>query len=192
MNTEPRKQVDPADQGSPSDPQIHAATDAEMEALNAAESTPTIESLQAALAEAEKRELLGQADLENFRRRNRREMQDQVRYASLALMSETLEAVDNLKRAVESYESDPNGDGLVEGVKLVAQQIDTILENHGCKKIQAVGQPFDPNLHQAIQMQPSQEHPANTVSMDMRPGFQLHERVIRPSQVIVSTGPKQE
>lgn len=202
MNTEPEKQFDTTDpQPSSSDleSQIHAATDAEMEALNAEataqqtkEAAPTIESLQAELAEAEKRVLLAQADLENFRRRNRRETQDQIRYASLGLMSEILEAVDNLQRAVESYETEPNGDGLVEGVKLVAQQINTSMENNGCKKIDAIGQPFDPNLHQAIQMQPSQDHEANLVSADLRTGFQLHDRVIRPSQVFVSTGPEKK
>ncbi|MDB4545263.1 nucleotide exchange factor GrpE [bacterium] len=149
----------------------------------------SVENLQAQLADAEKRVLLAHADLENFRRRNRREMQDQMRYASLTLMTEILESVDNLQRAIEAYETEPNGDGLVEGVKLVSQQIAASLENHGCKKINAVGQPFDPNLHQAIQMQPSAEHAANLVAADLRPGFQLHERVIRPSQVFVSTGP---
>ena len=149
----------------------------------------SVENLQAQLADAEKRVLLAHADLENFRRRNRREMQDQMRYASLTLMTEILESVDNLQRAIEAYETEPNGDGLVEGVKLVSQQIAASLENHGCKKINAVGQPFDPNLHQAIQMQPSAEHAANLVAADLRPGFQLHERVIRPSPVFVSTGP---
>lgn len=153
---------------------------------------PTIESLQAQLADAEKRVLLAHADLENFRRRNRRDMQDQLRYASLDLMSEVLESVDNLYRAIESYETEPNGDGLVEGVKLVAKQLATVLENKGCKRIEAVGQPFDPNLHQALQMQPSEEVPANHVLLDLRAGFQLHDRVIRPSQVFVSTGPAAE
>ncbi len=199
MNTESENKFELADEqdASPaSEPQIHAATDAEMEALNSEArarqlptGAPTIESLQGELAEAEKRVLLAHADLENFRRRNRREMQDQLRYASLGLMNEVLEAVDNLQRAIESYEKDPNGDGLVEGVKLVAQQINTVLENNGCRKIEAVGHPFDPNLHQAIQMQPSDEYEANLVSADLRSGFQLHDRVIRPSQVFVSTGP---
>ena len=83
----------------------------------------SIEDLQSQLADAEKRVLLAHADLENFRRRNRREMQDQMRYASLTLMTEILESVDNLQRAIEAYETEPNGDGLVEGVKLVSQQI---------------------------------------------------------------------
>lgn len=167
-----------------------------MEAAN--ESDPyagmsEVEVLTAQLADAEKRVLMAHADTENYRKRARRDMQDQVRYASLRLMSELLESVDNLERAIESYEKDPNGDGLCEGVKLVAMQISKVLTDHGCKKIEALGQPFDPNLHQALQMQPSEDHPANTVMMDLRPGFQLHDRLIRPAQVFVSTGaPKQE
>ena len=134
----------------------------------------SVENLQAQLADAEKRVLLAHADLENFRRRNRREMQDQMRYASLTLMTEILESVDNLQRAIEAYEAEPNGDGLVEGVNLVSQQITACLENHGCKKINAVGQPFDPNLHQAIQMQPSAEHAANLVAADLRSLSLIH------------------
>jgi molecular chaperone GrpE len=72
---------------------------------------------------------------------------------------------------------------------MVAQQISDVLAEKGCKKIEAVGQPFDPNKHQALQMQASDEFEANTVMADMRPGFELHDRVIRPAQVFVSTGP---
>lgn len=184
-------QIEPA-----SEEDLNALNEEIGEAMKAADAEGTadgsnqvsIEGLQAELAEAEKRVLMAHADLENFRRRNRREMADQLRYAPLKLMSDILESVDNLQRAIESYEQDPNGDGLVEGVKMVSQQIATVLQNHGCKKIESVGQPFDPNLHQALQMQPSEEFAENTVMMDLRSGYQLHERVIRPSQVFVSTG----
>ncbi|MEL7499598.1 MAG: nucleotide exchange factor GrpE [Planctomycetota bacterium] len=153
-----------------------------------AETMDPIADLKQQLADAEKRVLMAHADMENYRKRARRDMQDQVRYASLPLMSELLESVDNLARALESYQQEANGDALAEGVKMVADQISRTLENHGCKKIEAVGEAFDPNLHQAMQTQPSDDYPANTVMMDLRSGFQLYERVIRPSQVFVSTG----
>ena len=188
MSTEPENQSENQNESQAPESGTNETTESSTDTTeNSGEAT--VENLQAQLADAEKRVLLAHADLENFRRRNRREMQDQVRYASLALMTEILESVDNLQRAIESYETEPNGDGLAEGVKLVSQQIAACLENHGCKKIDAVGQPFDPNLHQAIQMQPSSEYAANLVAADLRPGFQLHDRVIRPSQVFVSTGP---
>ena len=204
MNTEPQQPELPennADQPAfdfDNASNIEPASAADLEALDAShadlaneagQGEPTIESLQMQVADAEKRVLIAHADLENFRRRNRRDMQDQLKYAPLKVMHDVLESVDNLQRAVESYEADANGDGLVEGVKMVAQQIISALETHGCTKIEAVGQPFDPNMHQALQMQASDEHDANVVMQDMRPGFQLHDRVIRPSQVFVSTGP---
>ena len=174
MSKEIEKQTEMND-SQESEPQIHAATDAEMEALNAEameqqdeNAPPTIESLQAELANAEKRELLAHAELENFRRRNRREMQDQVRYACLGMMNEVLEAVDNLQRAIESYENDANGEGLVQGVKLVAQQFYTLLENNGCKRIESVGHPFDPNFHQAIQMHLASISAAEVFQLGMR------------------------
>lgn len=152
------------------------------------QSVDEIEQLRQQLGEAEKRTLLAQADLENFRRRTRRDMQVQLQYASLPMMSELLDALDNLQRAIDAHANDPSSEGLLEGVRLVAQQISTILENNGCKKIESIGQPFDPNLHQAVQMQPSDQFPANTVMHELRTGFQLHDRVIRPAQVFVSTG----
>ena len=175
---------------------VNEAIDVTMEiesaATEPAEELSEVDQLKAQVADAEKRVLMAHADLENYRKRTRRDMQDQMKYASLPLMNGLLESVDNLQRAIESYEQEPNGDGLAQGVAMVSAQISKVLEEHGCKKIDAVGQPFDPNLHQALQMQASDDHPANTVMQDLRPGFQLHDRLIRPTQVFVSTGPAKE
>ena len=186
------------DQSQPADNesnQIEPASEEQLKELDAAMETssePTVESLQAELADAEKRVLMAHADLDNFRRRTRRDQQDSLKYATLPMMGQILEALDNFDRAMEAHEQDPSGTGLLDGVKMVAQQISDILTEKGCKKIEAVGQPFDPNKHQAMQMQPSDEYEANIVMMDLRPGFELHDRVIRPSQVFVSTGPAQD
>ena len=171
---------------------IDAAMETDAATTEPAEELSEVDQLKAQVADAEKRVLMAHADLENYRKRTRRDMQDQVKYASLRLMSGLLESVDNLQRAIESYEQEPNADGLAEGVVMVATQITKVLEDHGCKRIDAVGQPFDPNLHQALQMQASDEHPANTVMQDLRSGFQLHDRLIRPTQVFVSTGPAKD
>ena len=175
---------------------IDAAMEAEAAATEPAtepvEELSEVDQLKAQVADAEKRVLMAHADLENYRKRTRRDMQDQMKYASLPLMNGLLESVDNLQRAIESYEQEPNADGLAQGVAMVSTQISKVLEDHGCKKIDAVGQPFDPNLHQALQMQASDQHPANTVMQDLRSGFQLPDRLIRPTQVFVSTGPAKE
>jgi molecular chaperone GrpE len=77
----------------------------------------------------------------------------------------------------------------LDGVKLVATQLENILKEHGAVRIDTVGTPFDPNFHQAIAQEPSDEHPAGTITRAFQAGYKLHDRVIRPAQVFVSTGP---
>ena len=72
---------------------------------------------------------------------------------------------------------------------MVQQQFETALKNHHCTRIEAMDQPFDPHMHEAISQKPNDQLPPNTVLFVARPGFQLYDRVIRPSQVIVSTSP---
>ena len=164
------------------------------EASEAADQTEAtiIEKLKTALEESEKRALIAVADLENYRKRSAKNAQDQIKYAALPMMNDLLESVDNLNRAIESAANEESNSGLLEGVKMVSSQILNILTSNNCKAIEAVGQPFDPNLHQAVQMQPSDEFPENTVMMEMRTGYLLHDRVVRPSQVFVSTGAANE
>lgn len=148
-----------------------------------------VDQLKRELAAAEKRALVAAADLENYRKRANKQIQEQVKYAPLGMMSELLEAVDNLNRAVHAADDENSNSTLIQGVEMVANQILDILKSHHCERIESVGQPFDPNLHEAVQMQPSDEFEANTVMMEIRTGYKLHDRVIRPAQVFVSTGP---
>ena len=164
------------------------ASEAPAQSDDEGDASATIESLRAEIAEAEKRALLHQADLENFRRRKSKESQDAIRYSSLPLINGILEVVDNLHRALESAREDEGAASLREGVEIVAAQMIATLESHGCKKIEALGQVFDPNRHEAIQMQPGEE-PLNTIIMEVQTGFTLHDRVVRPAKVIISTGP---
>ena len=155
------------------------------------EETTDFEALRQRLAQAEKELLRGQADMENFRRRMRKDNEDRVRYAVLPLVTELVEIVDNLNRALESAHTSESGEGLVEGVKMVSQQIVEVLHQNGCKPIESVGAAFDPNQHEAIRMEPSNEYDANVVSRETRTGYTLHDRVVRPAQVFVSTGAEQ-
>ena len=148
-----------------------------------------LEQLRTELDEATKLHLRSQAELENFRKRMRRDMEDERKYASLPLMRDLLAVVDNIQRAIESSAESDDASGLLDGVKLVAGQLATILEQHNCKRIETLGAPFDPNLHEAIGQEPSEEHAANTVVKEVQVGYQLHDRVIRPAIVFVSSGP---
>jgi molecular chaperone GrpE len=145
-----------------------------------------VEQLRAEAAEANDRALRAHAELENFRKRARRDADDERKYANLPLLRDLLPVLDNLTRALEAGEKTHDAGTLIEGVKLVSQQLDNVLGNYQCKRIPALGQPFDPNVHQAIAQQPSADQPPGTVLLEAQSGYQLHDRVLRPSQVIVS------
>jgi molecular chaperone GrpE len=146
-----------------------------------------LQQLRGELDEAKDRILRAQADLENYRKRIRKEMDDERRYAELPLLRDLLPVVDNVGRAIAAAEKKGEASSIVDGFKLVAQQLETVFAQHHCQKIEALHHPFDPHLHAAISQQPSSEFPPNTVTLVAQDGYQLHERVIRPSQVIVST-----
>jgi molecular chaperone GrpE len=145
--------------------------------------------LETDLREANERVLRAQAELENFRKRSQRELADERRYAVVPLVRDLLPVVDNLERAIEAAKGAEGGQVLLDGVKLVATQLDSVLKQHQCVRIEAVGEPFDPNQHEAIAQEPSNEHPAGTVTRAVQSGYKLYDRVIRPAQVFVSTGP---
>jgi molecular chaperone GrpE len=148
-----------------------------------------LERLQQDLNEAQSQVLRAQAELDNFRKRMRREMEEERRYASAPLLRDLFPALDNLERAVATAEQNESAAGLVQGVKMVVQQIGHILEQHGCRRIPVTGENFDPHVHEALTQQPSDETPAGAILMETRAGYQLHDRVLRPAQVIISSGP---
>ena len=133
--------------------------------------------------------LRAQAELDNYRKRTQRELADERRYAALPIVRDLLPALDNLQRAVDAGQNVDDLTAMLQGVEMVAQQIREILAGHGAAAIAASGQPFDPNLHEAIQQMPSVDHPPMTVIDEVEQGYTLHDRVIRPSKVIVSVAP---
>ena len=151
-----------------------------------------LEQLRADLEAAKDRVLRSQAELENYRKRAAREIEENRRYAELPLIRDLLPVLDNTERAIDAAEKSQDVAVLLDGIKLVARQFEEVLERHHCKRIGALHLPFDPHLHHAISQQPAKEFPPNTVVMVAQPGFQLHDRVVRPSQVIVSRLPDAE
>lgn len=152
-----------------------------------ADNEPT--DLEAELAAEKDRGLRLQAEMENLRTRTARELVDERKYAPLPLLRDILPVIDNIDRALEAAEQSEEAAALLEGFKLVRQQLVGILQQHNCTRIEAVGEPFDPQIHEAILQQPSEEQPANHVLQETQAGYLLHDRVVRPSQVIVSSGP---
>lgn len=141
------------------------------------------------LAAEKDRALRLQAEMQNLRNRTSRELSDERRYGAMPVLKDLLPVVDNIDRAIEAAEKQDESAGLLEGFKLVRQQLVNVLQQHKCEPIEALGEVFDPQVHEAILKQPSEEYPADHVMMVTQQGYQLHERVVRPSQVIVSSGP---
>jgi molecular chaperone GrpE len=148
-------------------------------------------AFKARVADLEDRNLRLQAELENTRRRGQREVADSLKYAALPLARDILPVLDNVNRGLQAAATKGAGDagGFIEGMKLVAQQMERVLSQHGVTKISSEGAVFDPNFHQAMMQQPHPEIPAMTIIQEFAPGYQLHDRVVRPSQVVVSAGP---
>jgi molecular chaperone GrpE len=174
-----------------------AATDAVLaekatpppEAATATSAEQQIQELKAQVEQAQDRALRAAAELENFRKRTQREMADERRYAIVPLVRDLLPVLDNLERAIAAAQTAEGGAALLEGVKLVVTQLEGVLQKYDCVRIATVGTPFDPHQHQAVGQEPSEQFPAGTVTRAVQAGYKLHDRVIRPAQVFVSTGP---
>jgi len=163
------------------------------ENVDGTEENPSLkEQLEAAIAERDEnrnRWLRTEAELDNFRKRVQRETEELRRYQALNLARDLLPGLDNLQRALQAAESSQNVEDISKGVTMVAKQFEDILSQHSVQPIAAVGEPFDPNRHEALQQVPSAEHPPMTVVQELEKGYTLHDRVVRPSKVIVSSGP---
>ncbi|HET6324989.1 MAG TPA: nucleotide exchange factor GrpE [Planctomycetaceae bacterium] len=151
-----------------------------------------LDQLEAARAERDANYDLymrSQAELQNYRRRAQKEADEMRQYQALPVARDLLPALDNLHRALAAAESSGSVKDLVNGVRLVAKQIEAALGRHDVVPIESAGKPFDPNLHQAIQQVQTDEHPPMTVVQEVERGFTLKDRVVRPATVIVSTSP---
>lgn len=130
------------------------------------------------------------ADLDNYRRRTLREKEELRQFASARVLEDLLPVIENLGLALNAAKA-PGAElkTLLDGISMVAEQLKTALGNHGLKEINPAGQPFDPNFHDALSQQPSNEVPEGVVLNVIRAGFSLNGRVLRPASVIVSSGP---
>jgi molecular chaperone GrpE len=133
------------------------------------------------------------ADMENLRKRHQRDKEDAIRFANDRLLKEMIPVLDNLERAVDHAEQgSDDSQGLLEGVNMTINQFRKALEDFGIKPINAVGTDFDPNLHQAMGQVESEEQAPNTVATEFQKGYLLHDRLLRPSLVMVAKAPAEE
>jgi len=127
------------------------------------------------------------AEFENYKKRTEREMDDFRKFANESILKEILVLVDNLERAVNSSENQPNTDScVVEGVNLTINEIMKVFEKFSVKQIDALEKPFDPNFHQAVTQEETDEHPESIVLKEFQKGYMIHDRLLRPAMVSVS------
>jgi molecular chaperone GrpE len=132
------------------------------------------------------------ADFENYQKRIRRDLEEERRYAHAPFARALLPVVDNLQRALDAARQQGEEGPLVQGVILVQSQLREIFGRFGITPIDAEGQPFDPNVHEAVQQEPRTDAAPGTVVRVLEPGYRLYERVLRPARVVVAAPPTAE
>jgi len=130
------------------------------------------------------------ADLENTRKRHQRDREEAIRFANDRLLREMIPVLDNLERAVgHAEQGDDDNQNLLEGVNMTINQFRKVLEDFGVKPINALGEDFDPNLHQAMGHVETTDQAPNTVTSEFQKGYLLNDRLLRPSLVMVARAP---
>jgi len=154
-----------------------------------------IETLNAENASLKDRLLRAMAEMENLRRRTEREIADAKTYGVASFARDMLTVADNLGRALDSLPEEARAGGaegalkgLIEGVELTMRDLTAALARHGVKKLEPLGEKFDPNFHEALYEAPNEELPAGTVAQVVQSGWRIGDRVLRPARVGVSKG----
>ncbi len=185
---EPQEQ--PGDPGTGGD-EIAASTPEEEGAQGEeapAASDPEAE-MQAEIEKWKDTALRAKADLENYRKRMARERTDSIRYGNAALLEALLPILDNFEWGLSAARAESESSSIFQGMSMVYKQIEDFLADQGVTEVKAVGEAFDPNLHDAISQVASDEVPEGTILSQSRKGYRLNDRLLRPSGVVVSQGP---
>jgi len=138
-----------------------------------------------ALAESKNQLLRALADFDNYKKRAAIDREQFVQFANEALIAELLPIIDGFARAMEAAGKIKAGGEMIKGLALIKRQLEDVLKKHGVAEIDALGKPYDANLHEAI-LQKEHEGPEGIIIEEMQKGYTLHGRVIRPSMVIIS------
>jgi molecular chaperone GrpE len=146
-------------------------------------------SLQADLDRFRDLAARSQADFENYKKRCAREKEEGIKYANTSLLEKLVPIVDNFELGLAAARGEGEKSPIYSGMSLVLKQLQDFLADHGLQPIEAVGQKFDPNLHEAIAHEASHA-PEGTVTRQTRRGYRFKDRLLRPSSVVVSRGPR--
>ncbi len=132
--------------------------------------------------------LRSQADFENFRKRAAREKDDALKYANTGFLEKLIPIIDNFELGLSAARTSGEGSAILTGMEMVARQLNDFLTQVGVEPVNAEGQEFDPNLHEAVAQEASKTVPEGRIVRQMRKGFKLRDRLLRPATVVVSKG----
>jgi molecular chaperone GrpE len=130
-----------------------------------------------------------QADFENFRKRAAREKDDAIKYANTGFLERLIPILDNFELGLNAARTGAGNSPILAGMDMVAKQLSDFLTTSGVEPINAEGQPFDPNLHEAVAQEENAQAPEGTIIRQLRRGYKLRDRLLRPATVVVSKGP---
>jgi molecular chaperone GrpE len=148
------------------------------------------ENLQADLDRFRDLALRSQADFANYKKRAAREKDDAIKYANTSLLEKLVPILDNFELGLSAARGEGEKSPIFSGMSMILKQLNDFLADNGVQPIEAEGEKFDPNLHEAIAREASDEVPEGTVLRQMRRGYRLKDRLLRPSSVVVSSGPR--
>jgi molecular chaperone GrpE len=151
-----------------------------------------LESAEKEAAENRDRWMRAVADLENYKKRAAHERSILLRYRHEEVLRDLLPVKDNLERALDNCKETDATRALLEGVAMIAKMLGEVLQKQGLTEIKALGEPFDPHRHEAIAQTPSNDQEPNMVIHEMEKGYLYHDRLLRPSKVVVSTAAGEE
>ncbi|MFH1747521.1 MAG: nucleotide exchange factor GrpE [Planctomycetota bacterium] len=171
------------------DREPRVTAEAEDEAQGVTEPPDELETLRCEVEDLREQKLRLLAEQRNQQQRAARELAEAVKYAEADFARELLVVLDDLVRTRESVQAGSDATAIADGVRIVYEHFLKVLKGRHIEPIEALGQPFDPGLHEAMLQQPSAEHPAGTVIEEHASGYRMHERVLRHSRVIVSGNP---
>ena len=145
--------------------------------------------LQADLARFRDLALRSQADFENYKKRSAREKEEAIKYANNALLERLVGIIDNFELGLAAAKEQGEQSPIYSGMILVQKQLSDLLSENGLQPIEAEGRRFDPNVHEAIAHEPSDQVPEGIVLRQTRRGYRFKDRLLRPAKVVVSSGP---
>jgi len=134
--------------------------------------------------------LRARADLDNFRKRALREKEEAIRYANNGLLERLLPVIDNFELGLDAAKNAADTASILQGMAMVHKQLQDFLKNNGLEEVQAEGEAFDPNKHDAVSQEFSADVPEGHVVRQVRKGYKIKDRLVRASSVIVSKGPQ--